>query len=109
MYSRLGNFQGHRGSTNGWDLIAQGSIQGRGIGRYTSIPEEIFTPVDIPGGGGETGTRAFYLTMTSINLVYKAASGDTSDSAIGGETSDIEIWDGEVSRYGCIQVFASYH
>ena len=74
----------------------------------TSIPEEIFTPVDIPRGGGETDTRAFYLTMTSINLVHKTASGDTSDSAIVGETSDIEIWDGEF-RYGCIQVFASYH
>ena len=96
LYSRLGSFQDFKDSTDGWDLIAEGTVKGRGVGRYTNIPEEMFTPVDIPGGGGEGGTRAFYLSMSSINLVYKTALGDASDSEIVAETPDIEIWDGEV-------------
>jgi hypothetical protein len=87
----------HQASTDGWDLLAKGKVTGRGIGRYTSIPEEMFTPVDIPGGGGEGGTRAFYLTMDSNNLVYKTGEGTASDSAVQMETEDIQIWEGEVS------------
>ena len=93
LYSRLGNFQDFKDSIEGWDLIAEGTVKGRGVGRYTSIPEEMFTAVDIPGGGA---TRAFYLTMSSINLVYKTGLGDASDSEVVAETPDIEIWDGEV-------------
>jgi hypothetical protein len=87
----------HQASTDGWDLLAKGKVTGRGIGRYTSIPEEMFTPVDIPGRGGEGGTRAFYLTMDSNNLVYKTGEGTASDSAVQMETEDIQIWEGEVS------------
>ncbi|KAL3795552.1 hypothetical protein HJC23_009265 [Cyclotella cryptica] len=95
LYSRIGNFKDFKSSTDGWDLIAQGPVQGKGIGRYTMIPEEIFTPVDIPGGGGERGTRAFYLTMTTMDLVYKTGVGTASDSAIQVDTPDLEIWEGE--------------
>jgi hypothetical protein len=59
----------------------------------------MFTPVDIPGGGGEGGTRAFYLTMSSIDLVYKTGMGESSDSSIVADTPDLEIWDGEVKNY----------
>jgi hypothetical protein len=99
LYSRIGNFQNFKGSTEGWDVIAQGAVLGRGVGRYTSIPKEMFTPVDIPGGGGEGGTRAFYLTMSSIDLVYKTGMGESSDSSIVADTPDLEIWDGEVKNY----------
>ena len=43
--------QGHKGTYEGWDLIAEGETEGRGIGRYTSIPDDMFTKVSIPGGG----------------------------------------------------------
>jgi hypothetical protein len=79
LYSRVGSFKDYKGSTDGWDVIAQGKVTGRGIGRYTSIPEEMFTPVDIPGGGE---TRAFYLTLNTIDLVYKTGEGTASDAAI---------------------------
>lgn len=94
LYTRLGNFQDYKGSLDGWELIAEGNVRGRGVGRYTSIPEEIFTPVDIPGRGN---VRAFYLTMSSINLVYQTAEGTASDSEVQVETPDVEVWEGEVS------------
>jgi hypothetical protein len=97
LYSRIGNFQDFKESTEGWDIIAQGSVVGRGVGRYTSIPEEIFTPVDIPGGGGESGIRSFYLTMNTIDLVYQTAEGTAADTAIQVDTPDLEVWEGEVS------------
>ena len=95
LYSRIGNFQDHKGSIEGWDVIAQGKVRGRGVGRYTSIPQEMFTPADIPGGGGARGVRAFYLRLTTINLVYQTSTGTASDAAIQMETPDLEIWEGE--------------
>ncbi|KAL7542699.1 hypothetical protein ACHAXR_012004 [Thalassiosira sp. AJA248-18] len=95
LWTRMGSFKDYKGSYDGWDLIASGSVQGRGIGRYTSIPDELFTPVSIPGGGGDGGTRAFYLTFEAKELVYKIGSGTTSDDAIQDFNEDIEIWEGE--------------
>jgi len=100
LWTRLGTFKGHKGTYDGWDLIATGTVQGSGIGRYTSIPPELYTPVAIPGGGGEEGTRAFYLTLQSIDLVYKLGTildGDSgySDERPHAETEDIAIYQGE--------------
>lgn len=95
LYSRIGNFQDHKASIEGWDVIAEGKVRGRGVGRYTSIPQEMFTPLDIPGGGGGRGIRAFYLRLSTINLVYKTSEGTASDNAIQMETPDLEIWEGE--------------
>ena len=103
VYSRIGNFLDLKGSLEGWDLIAQGTVRGRGIGRYTAIPDEIFTPVDVPGGGA---TRAFYLTMTTINLVYKTAVGTASDSFVFFDTPDLEVWEGEVRQESLKEVFS---
>jgi len=101
LWTRLGTFEGHKGTFEGWDLIASGTVMGRGIGRYTSIPEETFTPVSIPGGAGEDGTRAFYLTLESIDLVYKlvtvndGSDASMSDERLQAETEDISIYQGE--------------
>ena len=96
LWTRMGGYADYKGTYEGWDLIAEGTTKGRGIGRYTAIPDETFTPVSIPGGGGEAGTRAFYLTLDSINLVYKLGErGGLSDSNTQSETEDIEIWEGE--------------
>jgi len=93
VWSRLGSFKEHKGTYDGWDLIAFGSVKGRGIGRYTAIPEETFTPVSIPGGGE---SRAFYLTLDTINLVYKyGTKGEPSDTKYHHDSPDIEIWEGE--------------
>mmetsp|Transcript_30795 Transcript_30795/g.57060 ORF Transcript_30795/g.57060 Transcript_30795/m.57060 type:complete len:631 (-) Transcript_30795:46-1938(-) len=100
LWTRLGSFKGHKGTYDGWDLVASGTVKGRGIGRYTSIPEELYTPVSIPSGGGETGTRAFYLTLKSNQLVYKLGevqedSVAVSDSRYHAYTEDLYIWEGE--------------
>lgn len=100
VWSRIGNFKDYKADKEGWDLIAMGTTLGRGLGRYTSIPEETFTPVHIPGGGGDDGIRAFYITLDTINLAYKVADYDMSemnesDSAIWAEAPEIEIWEGE--------------
>jgi len=100
LWTRLGSFKGHKGTYDGWDLVASGTVKGRGIGRYTSIPEELYTPVSIPSGGGETGTRAFYLTLKSNQLVYKLGevqedSVAVSDSRYHAYTEDLDIWEGE--------------
>ena len=96
LWSRLGSFKEYKGTYDGWDLIASGTTKGRGIGRYTPIPEEVYTPVSIPGGGGDSGTRAFYLTLDSFGLVYKLGdTGTGSDELVSAETEDIEVYDGE--------------
>eukprot|EP00579_Thalassiosira_antarctica_P008221 CAMPEP_0201877728 /NCGR_PEP_ID=MMETSP0902-20130614/9073_1 /ASSEMBLY_ACC=CAM_ASM_000551 /TAXON_ID=420261 /ORGANISM="Thalassiosira antarctica, Strain CCMP982" /LENGTH=1207 /DNA_ID=CAMNT_0048405235 /DNA_START=83 /DNA_END=3706 /DNA_ORIENTATION=- len=100
LWTRLGSFKGHKGTFDGWDLVASGKVKGRGNGRYTSIPEELYTPVSIPGGGGEDGTRAFYLTLDSNQLVYKLGEVEedivaVSDSKSHADTEDLEIWEGE--------------
>jgi len=97
VWSRIGNFKDYKADKEGWDLIAMGTTLGRGVGRYTSIPEETFTPVDIPGGGGNDGVRAFYITLDTIDLAYKVADDDMSesDSAIWVDAPEIEVWEGE--------------
>lgn len=93
LWTRLGSFKEFKGTYDGWDLIAVGSTKGRGIGRYTAIPEDTFTPISIPGGGE---SRAFYLTLDTINLVYKyGEKGDPSDLRYHHDSEDIEIWEGE--------------
>lgn len=98
LWSRLGSFKEAKGTYEGWDLIAAGTVEGRGFGRYTAIPEDLFTQVWIPGGGGEKGTRAFYLTLTTINLVYKKGSGTDSDEMVHAKNDDLEVYEGEVSE-----------
>jgi len=95
LWSRLGSFKDAKGNYEGWDLIASGTVEGRGFGRYTAIPEDMFTQVSIPGGGGERGTRAFYLTLTTIDLVYKKGSGADSDQLVQAKNPDLEVYEGE--------------
>lgn len=96
VWSRIGNFKGFKADKEGWDLIAMGTTLGRGIGRYTTIPEETFTPVDIPGGGGDDGIRAFYITLDTTELAYKVSNNmGESDNNIWVDAPEIEIWEGE--------------
>jgi len=97
LWTYNGNYQDKKGSVDGsWDKVAGGVTRGRGIGRYTAIPEEMFKPVPIDGGGA---TRAFYLSLDTINLVYKlghdSGAGVTADNFVHHESPDIEIWEGE--------------
>mmetsp|Transcript_12445 Transcript_12445/g.26815 ORF Transcript_12445/g.26815 Transcript_12445/m.26815 type:complete len:1210 (-) Transcript_12445:141-3770(-) len=101
LWTRLGTFKGFKGSYEGWVLIAKGTTRGRGIGRYTTIPEEYYTPVSIPGGGvANGGVRSFYLTLGTRELVYKLGSyeeGEEADSDlfIHHDSQELEIWEGE--------------
>ena len=99
LWSRVGSFKDAKGSLDKWDLVAKGGVTGGGPEVYTSIPSDKFSPVEIPGGGGETGTRAFYLTLRSKDLVYYYGEGtEGSDTFIQTETPDIEVREGEVSN-----------
>ena len=95
LWTRLGSFKDFKGTYEGWDLIAQGTVTGRGIGRYTAIPDETFNAVHIPGGGEEKGTRAFYITLDKKELVYKLGTGTDSDLLMHDSTADLEIYEGE--------------
>jgi hypothetical protein len=95
VWSKLGSFQGYKGNFDEWDLVAKGTIKGKGIGRYTPIPEESFTPLSIPGGGGEQGTRAIYITLDEKSLIYKIGEGVYADEVIQVSTEDVELWEGE--------------
>mmetsp|Transcript_14335 Transcript_14335/g.31447 ORF Transcript_14335/g.31447 Transcript_14335/m.31447 type:complete len:963 (-) Transcript_14335:75-2963(-) len=100
LWTRPGTFIGYRGRYAGWELIATGSIKGKGAGELTSIPEEDFTEVSINGGGSDQGTRAFYITLNSKDLVYEVASqggsfASKADVNVHDETDELEIYDGE--------------
>eukprot|EP00956_Cyclotella_meneghiniana_P007978 scaffold10623_cov65-Cyclotella_meneghiniana.AAC.2 len=95
LWSRLGNFKDYKGSLDGWEQIGKGSFKGEGPGIITTLPLDKITPVDIPGGGGAAGTRAFYLTLLSKDLAYNFGQGTESDAAIQIETPEIELWEGE--------------
>ena len=98
LWTYAGNYQDKKGAVDGsWTKIAGGVTRGRGIGRYTAIPEDMFKPISIDGGGA---TRAFYLTLDTINLVYKlgkdaAIRGSPPDKYVHHESPDLEIWEGE--------------
>ena len=101
LWSRLGNFKDYKGSLDGWEQIGKGSFKGEGPGVITTLPLDKITPVDIPGGGGAAGTRAFYLTLLSKDLAYNFGQGTESDAVIQIETPEIELWEGEVRCYYC--------
>ena len=99
LWSRLGSFENFEGNYDGWDIVAAGMVKGAGYGQYTSIPSEAFTPVSIPGGGGESGTRAFYLTLNTKDLVIKMdqAQGNAgaTDNKVMASSQDLEIYNGK--------------
>ena len=95
VWSKIGTFQGYKGNFDEWDLVAKGTIKGKGIGRYTAIPEESFTPLTIPGGGGNQGTRAIYITLDEKSLIYKIGEGVYADEVIQVSTPDVDVWEGE--------------
>ncbi|KAL7493291.1 hypothetical protein ACHAWT_002762, partial [Skeletonema menzelii] len=94
LWSRLGSFKDSKGTYEGWDLIASGVVKGAGYGRFTSIPENSFTEVSIPGRGGE---RAFYLTLNQMDLIYRAGEVESaeSDKRVTASSPELEIYEGE--------------
>lgn len=95
VWSKMGSFKGYEGKTDEWDLVSNGTITGKGIGRYTPIPEDVFMPLTIPGGGGDQGTRAVYITLDQKSLVYKISEGADADEVIQVSTPDVDVWEGE--------------
>ncbi len=94
LWSRLGSFKDFKGTYEGWDLIASGVVTSAGYGKFTSIPENTFTEVSIPGRGGE---RAFYLTLNSMDLIYRESEVESteSDSRVTASSPELEIYEGE--------------
>ncbi len=95
VWSKIGPFQGYKGSFDEWDLVAKGTLKGKGIGRYTPIPQEEFLPLTIPGGGGDQGTRAIYITLDEKSLIYKIGEGVYADEVVQVSTPDVDVWEGE--------------
>jgi len=95
VWSKTGMFQGSKGNFDDWDLVAKGTTEGKGIGKYTAIPEESFMPLTIPGGGGDQGTRAIYITLDTKSLIYKIGEGVYADEVVQVSTPDVDVWEGE--------------
>jgi hypothetical protein len=85
VWTRLGSFAEHRGTYDGWSLIASGKTRGLGVGTYTPVPSELLTPVSIPG---DNGIRGFYITLDSNHLIYKAID----DAAIGESDTKVRVF-----------------
>lgn len=96
VWTKLGSYEGYEGTYAGWDLIATGTVRGAGYAKYTLIPPDMLTPVSIPGSGG---SRAFYLTLNTKDLIVKnmgnvgGNSGDT-DNRVMASSPDLEIYNG---------------
>ena len=84
VWTRPGSFADHRGTYDGWSLIASGKTRGLGVGTFTPVPSELLTPVGIPG---DNGTRAFYITLDSNHLIYKAFD----DADIGESDTKVRV------------------
>ena len=104
LWSKIGTFVGHRGKYESWDLVSTGSLTSYSYGNLISIPEEEFatnTTISIPGGGGEEGTRAFYLTLNTKDLVYQPFRNEgnqlvtKADSKVHSSSPELEIYSGE--------------
>jgi len=52
LWTKAGPYKDAKGTYEGWDLIASGFVKGNGVGKYTSIPTELLTPVAVNGSGG---------------------------------------------------------
>jgi hypothetical protein len=93
LWSRLGSFKDFKGAYDGWDLIAAGVVKGAGYAKLTSIPSTTFTEVSILGRGG---TRAFYLTLNSMDLNYgESEESGISDTKVVASSPDLSIYEGE--------------
>ena len=106
LWSKLGSFIGSKGNYDEWEMISSGSITGSsGPGGITPIPQEEFTPVEIPGGGEDNGgLRAFYLTLNTNDLIHRKIDTaneeeprytEEADKRLHDENSELEIWEGE--------------
>ena len=97
LWSRLGSYESYKGTYDGWELVASGTTRGQGSSGYTSIPDAMFTPVSIPGGSDDDGTRAFYLTLNTKELVYKLGESGAAvaDKQTQATSEELEVYEGE--------------
>lgn len=73
--------------------MGRGTVKGRGLGSYTSIPRGLITPIPVDGLGS---TRSFYLSLNTKDMIYRsAASGSSADEAVQQSTSELELYEGE--------------
>ncbi|KAL7551102.1 hypothetical protein ACHAWF_014297 [Thalassiosira exigua] len=95
LWSREDTFDGSRGMYEGWDLLASGTVDSV-PGEYTSVPDDAFVPVNMPGGGGPDGTRAFYITLNTKDMIYaEDGQGSATDMSVQSSTAELEIYEGE--------------
>mmetsp|Transcript_51607 Transcript_51607/g.154938 ORF Transcript_51607/g.154938 Transcript_51607/m.154938 type:complete len:347 (-) Transcript_51607:152-1192(-) len=67
IYTRPGSYVGHETDKNGWTLmLPPTTLHGQGKGRLASIPSSRFIPMLIEAGR----TRAFYIKLTTADLLY---------------------------------------
>ncbi len=93
LWTKVGPYEDAKGTYDGWDLIASGFVKGNGVGKYTSIPTELLTPVSVNGSGG---VRSFYFSLKSLDLMCKVSNrGTTGENKLYAETPDIKLFEGE--------------
>ena len=93
-----------KGTYDEWDLISSGTIKANtGPGGTTVLPSTNFTHMEIPGGGeANGGIRAFYITLTTNDLIYRQAKtdddtreNDDPDTRVHDSSPEIEMYEGE--------------
>jgi hypothetical protein len=96
LYSTLGSYEGIKGMYGRWILIKKGVVVGNGLGGLTSIELDDGIPMD-----GKGSSRAFYLTLSSPDLIYRLSSTTTATTGNNNEmmlqlsTDELQLYEGE--------------
>jgi hypothetical protein len=92
LYTREGNYADNDMDAFGWTLLANVTVQGRGLGNPTYIPEGSFAPILVR----RKRMQAFYITSDGPYL--RLAIG-TTEGNITAYNSDIIVYEGVGKRY----------
>jgi hypothetical protein len=100
VWTKEGPWRGFEGQRGKFTKIAQGQVKGKGECdetraencQFTLIPFEEFKSVPITGDGG---SRSFYVTLNTRDIVYsRGSSTDIDTFNIQQDNQDIEIYEG---------------
>lgn len=93
LYSTVGSYMGIKGNYGRWILAGKGTIQGQGLGQLTSITSDLIDSLPMDGQGS---SRAFYLTLSTKDMIFRATGSGTAPDEMAQLVSDeIELYEGE--------------
>lgn len=98
VWTRQGSYRGQEKNRNAWHQIAKTTVQGRGEGHLTPLPEDAFDPIRIQAGD----TQALYVTLTTAEMRYTKGS---KQGNVYVSNDDISILEGVGVSYPFKSVF----